>query len=463
MADIVLTNPATGAELDCRDYDPPDRVEAALAGLEHTFGAWRRQSPEQRAAALAGAADRLETESEAAAAEITATMGKPVTQARGEVEKCVGLLRYYAEHTPQLVRPQVVGSEARQSEVRLQPLGVVLGIMPWNYPLWQVVRWAVPTLAAGNVCLLKHADNVQPSARRIASVMAAAGEAAGVGPVLASVCCDVETTGDLIDDRRVRGVSLTGSERAGRSVAARAGAAVKPSLLELGGSDAAVVLPGCDLDRHLDTLVTARFQNTGQTCIAAKRYLVHRDIENDFRERFVHAAMELTVGDPADGATRLGPLARADLRDTLHEQVEQTVVEGARLLIGGQRLELDGELHGGFFYEPTVLDQVQPGMTPFREELFGPAASIIVGRDDSELLAMANAVDYGLSATVWTDDLDRAAPFVDGLQAGAVFVNQLAKSDWRLPFGGMKNSGYGRELGGRGVEAFANLKTVWIA
>ena len=458
MPDILLINPATGETIGERDYDAPGDIERTLQAAADAFPAWRTTPVADRCAMLAAIGDALETDADRAAASITELMGKPIAQARGEVAKCAALCRDYAEHGPSMVRPRTVPTEARMSEVRLDPLGPILGIMPWNFPYWQVIRWAVPMLTVGNGCVLKHADNVAPIADHIAELVARAGVPGGVFSVLS---VGNESASDLIEDRRLRGVSLTGSGRAGRSVAARAGAVLKPSVLELGGSDAAIVLPDCDLDRHLDDLVNARFQNTGQTCVATKRYLVHRDIADEFTERFVNAAIDLPVGDPTDESTRLGPLARADLRDGLHEQVERTVVEGGRLLIGGQQLD-DGPHAGGWYYEPTVIDQVRPEMTPFREELFGPAAAIVEGRDEDELVRLANATDYGLAATVWTADLDRADAIADRLQAGCVFVNRTTKSDWRLPFGGIKDSGYGRELGGRGVEALANLKTVWV-
>ena len=449
-------NPATGQPLNAPERTSAEEVEATLAAADAAARDWGLSDATHRAAVLGRVADGLERDADAAAGNITREMGKPITQARGEVAKCVGLLRMYAETGPALVAPRTVNVDDGRASVHVQPLGVILGIMPWNFPYWQVIRWAVPTLTTGNACVLKHADNVPSTAAHLASLFA---EALGdEAPVFASISVSNEDAASVIGDDRVRGVSLTGSGRAGRAVASQAGGLLKPTVLELGGSDAAIVLPGCDLDKHIDSLVTARFQNTGQTCVAAKRFLVHRELIDEFRERFVHAAMELPVGDPTDEATKLGPLARMDLRDALHEQVEQTVLEGGRLLIGGQTLD-----RPGYFYEPTVLDQITPDMTPFTEELFGPAASIVEARDDDELLAMANATPYGLAATVWTDDADRAAWFTRRLQAGCVFVNQIVKSDGRLPFGGIKNSGYGRELGGEGVRAFANLKTVWAA
>ena len=458
--DVTPVDPSTGESGDGWDYASDDAVAHAVAAAVDAQRAWASMSPSERGSVLASVADRMEAGADELATLATREMGKPIAQSRGEVGKCVGLLRHYGENAASLVAPRTVATEARTSEVRVQPLGVVLGVMPWNFPFWQILRFAVPALTAGNACLVKPADNTAESAAALDRLFAESDAPPGL---LASVRLPPERVSDLIDDDRIRGVSLTGSSRAGRAVASQAGAALKPSLLELGGSDAAVVLPGVDFDTHLESLVNARFQNTGQTCIAAKRFLVHADIADAFRERFVEAAMELCIGDPHDVATDLGPLARADLRDGLHQQVEATVVEGARLLIGGQFAVPDeSRLAGGFWYEPTVIDQVEPGMTPFREELFGPAASIIEARDDDALLDMANACPYGLSATVWTDDLDRAEAFVDGLEVGAVFVNQLAKSDWRLPFGGVKESGYGRELGGYGIDAFANLKTVWI-
>ena len=450
-----LFNPTTGEPIEPPARTATDELQAVLDAGREAAAEWKAAGPTVRCGHLGTLADLLERDADEAAANITREMGKPIAQARGEIAKCIELLRAYAEQGPSLVATRTVETEARRSEVRVEPLGLILGIMPWNFPYWQVVRWAVPTLTAGNTCLLKHADNVPAAAAHVARLAVEAGLPTGV---FASVSVANGDMRSVIEDDRVRGVSLTGSGRAGRAVASQAGAALKPTVLELGGSDAAIILPDADLDRHLHSLVMARFQNTGQTCIAAKRYVVHADIADEFRDRLVEAVLDLAVGDPADEATQIGPMARLDLRDGLHEQVEQTIVEGGRLIAGGQPIE-----RPGFFYEPTVIDQVQPGMTPFTEELFGPAASIVEARDDAEMLSLANAVPYGLSATVWTEDLDRAERFADGLDVGCVFVNQLAKSDWRLPFGGVKESGYGRELGGYGVAEFANLKAVWVA
>ena len=451
---VTTTNPATGQALAEYRRTTPAEVDAALDASAAAFGRWRHAAPSERAELLSRLADAIEADADRAAGLITAEMGKPVTQARGEVAKCADLCRHYAGRAERLLAPELVETEARASYVRLDPLGPVLGVMPWNFPFWQVFRWGVPTLLAGNTLLLKHADNVLGAAAHVAELFETAGAPAGL---FASLCLANDDVAAVVEDRRVRGASLTGSVRAGRSVAAAAGRSLKPSVLELGGSDAALILPDADLGGRMADIAFGRFQNTGQTCIATKRYLVHESIADDFTERLVETARGYRVDDPTDASTELGPMARPDLRDGLNDQLKKCVADGLEVrLAGGPR---EG---AGNWFDPVVLFAAKPGDTPFREELFGPVATVCVCKDAEQMVEWANATDYGLSASVWGDPHAGEA-LAARLEAGCVFVNQGVKSDPRLPFGGVKDSGYGRELGGRGVRQFANEKTVWVA
>ncbi len=447
-------NPATGQVL--REYPVHDsaEIESRLARAVEVQPGFAASPVEIRSAGLEAAAACLRSRREELAALMTAEMGKTLSSALAEVDKCEWVCRYYAENAGAFLADEIVPTDARDSRVRFQPLGAVLAIMPWNFPLWQVFRFAAPALAAGNVGLLKHASNVPGCALVIESVFREAGFQAGCFQAL---LIPAELAETLVADPRVAAVTLTGSEPAGRAVGAAAGASLKKSVLELGGSDPFVVLGDADLEAAARTAVQARIINNGQSCIAAKRFIVTEDCADDFEDRFLSQMKDLRVGDPMDPATDVGPLATEAIRAELHEQVERTVAAGARVRAGGS--VPNGP---GFFYPPTVLTDVPLDSPAAEEELFGPVAPVFRAADIDHALALANATDFGLGAAVWTRDALLADRFVEEVQAGSVFVNGLVASDPRLPFGGIKRSGYGRELGIFGMREFMNVKTVSI-
>ena len=446
-------NPATEAPLDTPNALTDRQLDAALGRAANAFERHRELSFTERAVRMRRAADLLERDRETHAARMTREMGKPVAQARAEVDKCAWVCRYYAEHAATFLADAPREVDGARAFVAYPPLGPVLAIMPWNFPYWQVFRFAAPTLMAGNVGLLKHAETVWGCGEAIAEVFAEAGFDEGVFQHLA---IRVEAVEGVIGDDRVRAVTLTGSETAGRAVGAQAGAALKPCVLELGGSDAFVVLADADLDAAVEAGVASRTQNNGQSCIAAKRFILEDPIASSFTERFLARMNELAVGDPTTDVD-LGPLARKDLRETVHGQVRDTVAEGATLACGGAVPE--GE---GFYYPPTVLTDVDETMLPFREEIFGPVAALTVARDADHAVELANATRFGLGGSVWTSDRERGEAVARRLRSGAAFVNEMTTSHPHLPFGGVGDSGFGRELGGEGIHAFVNAKTVWL-
>jgi len=450
---VEVINPWSG-HCDYR-YDTMDaaRVEALLAASAWGFAQWSQRSLEDRAEVMVRIAAGLRESRDALAALMSAEMGKLCGEGLAEVEKCAAACEFYARRAGDYLAVQSVATEARRSYIGYQPIGCVLAIMPWNFPLWQVFRFLAPALMAGNVALLKHAITVPRCADAIARIVHAAGVPVGTFGVLH---IDNAMTAQVIADDRVAAVTLTGSERAGRSVAATAGQHLKKCVLELGGSDAFVVLDDADLEQAVTVAANSRFGNAGQTCIAAKRFVVVDAIAEAFTERLVTAARERMVGDPGDPATRLAPMARADLREAVHRQVVASVAAGARLLVGGQPMEN----YSG--YPASVLTAVVPGMPAYHEELFGPVASILRVRDDAEAVRVANDTRFGLGASVWGEDRERAEAVARQLQAGAVFVNALVHSDVRLPFGGTKQSGFGRELAEHGIREFVNIRTIWI-
>jgi succinate-semialdehyde dehydrogenase/glutarate-semialdehyde dehydrogenase len=453
---IATTNPATGEVLRTFAAHDDAHVEAALAAAARAAADWRRVPPAARAAVVGRAADVLDRRREEFARLMTLEMGKPVQAARDEAAKCAAACRYYAEHGPRFVAPETRVDDAQGvGRVRYDPLGVVLAVMPWNFPFWQVVRFAAPALAAGNVGLLKHASNVPQCALALEELFREAGAPEGAFQTLLVGSARV---GALIADPRVAAVTLTGSEGAGAAVGAAAGRALKPSVLELGGSDPFVVLPSADVDAAARTAVAARTINNGQSCIAAKRFVVHAAVYDRFVAQFADGMRALRVGDPMDDATQVGPLASAQTRDDVADQVRRTVAAGARLVCGGAAA--DGP---GFYYPPTVLADVTPDMPAAAEETFGPVAAVLRAADADDALRLANATPYGLGASVWTRDDAEAARFEAGVDAGAVFFNAQVVSDPRLPFGGVKRSGYGRELADVGLRAFVNVKTVRVA
>lgn len=451
---IASVNPATGEVL--REFEPHGArdVDARLARAAEMFLAYRVVPFAERTRRLRRVADILEEERDTFARLMTTEMGKPIRAAGEEVLKCALGCRYYAEHAERLLADEPVDIGPARAFVRYQPLGPILAVMPWNFPFWQVFRFAAPALMAGNVALLKHASNVPQCALAIEDVIMRAGFAEGVFQTLLIGAGDVER---VIDDGRVAAVTLTGSDGAGSAVAARAGARIKKTVLELGGSDPFVVMPSADLDEAVATAVRARTINNGQSCIAAKRFVVAEAIADEFEPRFVRAMSELTVGDPLDASTDVGPLATEAMLAKLEAQVRKSVDAGARVLTGGERVG-----RAGSFYAPTVLADVPRDAPASREELFGPVAVLIRARDAADAIRIANDTAYGLAASVWTRDEAEQRRFVDEIEAGLVFVNGMVASDPRLPFGGIKRSGYGRELGAWGLREFVNVKTVWI-
>jgi succinate-semialdehyde dehydrogenase/glutarate-semialdehyde dehydrogenase len=451
---IESRNPASGelvATFPALDWPAVDqRLQEAADALR----AWRTTPLADRAAVLARAADRLEAETPRLGRLMTIEMGKLVKPAQDEILKCARGCRYYANHGAAFLADEDVPTEAKRSYIRYEPLGAVFAIMPWNFPFWQVFRFAAPALLAGNVALLKHAPNVPQCALAIEELFAAAGLPPGVFQTL---LIELDHVPAILDDPRVHAVTLTGSDRAGRDVASRAGRALKKTVLELGGSDPFIVTPSADLDRAVRTAVKSRTINTGQSCIAAKRFIVLEPVADAFTSRFVAEMAALRVGDPLDPATDVGPMARRDLVDTLAGQVQDAIDRGARVLTGGLP-----ERRSGCFYPPTVLADVPPAARAYREELFGPVATLFRAASLDEAIAIANDTPYGLGASVWTTDEADRDRCVAGIEAGQVFVNAMVASDPRVPFGGVKTSGYGRELGEVGIHEFVNMKTVWI-
>lgn len=451
----AFPNPLTGKVEHRQALMDAAQVEACLAASVSAFAGWSAVSLEGRATVLRDVAGLLRSRAEQLAPLITAEMGKLHREAVAEITKCASVCDFYAEHAAVMLADESIATEAHRSVVVYQPLGCVLAVMPWNFPFWQVFRFLAPALMAGNVAVLKHASNVPRCADAIAALLLEAGLPRGVLSVLH---IDNDQTADVIADPRVVGVSLTGSERAGRSVAATAGKCLKKVVLELGGSDPFIVLADADLDAAVTAAAASRFDNAGQTCIAAKRFIVVDAIAEAFVQRLVAVAERRVYGDPAEAGTLLAPMARADLRDDLHEQVVLSMAEGAVLRCGGKPV---ADSHAG--YPATVLDQVVPGMPAFDQELFGPVAAIIRVADAKAAVQMANASVYGLGGSVWTADREAGEQMARDLACGAVFVNAVVRSDPRLPFGGIKLSGHGRELGRAGLLEFTNAKTVYVS
>ena len=447
-------NPADGTALKEVDIFTSRKLEDALQGAASAGPAWRATPLAERCALMHKAATVLRSHAGEFAQMITLEMGKPVREALAEVEKSALGCEYYADQGPAFLADEVIESDAGRSMVVFQPLGTVLAIMPWNFPFWQVFRFAAPALVAGNTGLLKHASNVPLCALAIESVFKEAGFPAGV---FRSLMIQSSRVAGVIEDKRVHAVTLTGSEPAGRQVAATAGAQIKKSVLELGGSDPFIVLEDADLDLAVETAVTSRFLNSGQSCIAAKRFIVVNAIADEFIQRFKVGVEALRVGNPLDESTQIGPLARFDLRDELHRQVVESIKQGA-VAVTGCNLESGS----GAYYQASILDRVTPDVCAYHEELFGPVASIIRAEDEADAIRIANDSEFGLGGSVWTQDSERGERLARQLEGGCAFVNGLVKSDPRLPFGGVKNSGYGRELSRLGMHEFVNAKTIWI-
>ena len=456
---MKVTNPATGVVEAEYPLDTPEQVEEKLALAQKAHLTLRQMSFAERGKLMHAAADLMESEVESTATMVTREMGKPIAQSRAEVLKCAKNMRYYADNAEAMLSdwslddPAKVG--ASEAGSMWQPLGVVLAVMPWNYPLWQVMRFAAPALMAGNTGVLKHASNVPESALYLHSLFTRAGFPEGA---FGTLMIPAASVAGVIDDWRIRATTLTGSEPAGRAVAEHSGKMLKPSVQELGGSDPFIVTPSADMDRAVEVAVTARINNNGQSCIAGKRFLVFEEVYDQFLEKFVAKMQSLVMGDPMDDATQLGPLATASgLRD-VKELVDDAKAKGARVLCGGEAPE-----GSGYFYPATVIDQITPDMRLTMEETFGPVASVYRVSSREEAVKIANQTTFGLSSAVWTTDVEEEAYFVRELEAGAVFVNGMTISYPELPFGGIKDSGFGRELSDAGIKEFCNLKTVWKA
>ena len=452
---MQAVNPATGAEVESYEDDEWEDVDVALEAATDAFENWRERPVRERERLLADVGAVLRDDVDRYARLITTEMGKPIDQARAEVEKCATACDHYAEHASAYLADEYhPGPAGATIRTVYEPLGPVLAVMPWNFPFWQVFRFAAPYLTAGNVGLLKHASNVPGCALAIEETFADAGYPDGV---FQSLLIPSDLVDDVIEDDRVRAATLTGSSGAGRAIASTAGDQLKQTVLELGGSDPFVVLDDADVEQAATSGAWARNQNGGQSCIAAKRFIVADAVYDHFCDAFVEAVEGLTVGDPTDEETDVGPQAREDLLEDLHEQVESSVAAGASVVTGGEPLDRDGA-----FYPPTVLTDVPDGCPADEEEVFGPVAAIYRVDGEEEAVAKANDTQFGLGASVWTADVERGGRIADELEAGCVYVNELVKSDPRVPFGGVKASGYGRELAAAGIREFLNRKTVWV-
>lgn len=452
---ITTTEPTTGTTLRTFTALTPGELEARLRLAEETFRTYRHTPFADRKRWLARAAELLEAEAATFGRIMTQEMGKPFEAAKAEAQKCAQACRYYVEHGEAYLRDEPIDTGKDRSYVRYEPLGPVLAIMPWNFPFWQVVRFAAPALIAGNVGLLKHAHNVPQCALALEDLFLRAGFPKGAFQNLFIETRDIE---GVISDRRVKAVTLTGSEGAGRAVGAQAGKALKKVVLELGGSDPFIVMPSAKLDEAVETAVKARLINNGQSCIAAKRFIVHDAIYPEFERRFVERMARVKVGDPMDPQTEVGPLATEGIRQGLHAQVEKSLAAGAKAPVGGKL-----PTGAGYYYPPTVLTDVPDESPAAREELFGPVAVLFRAKDVEHAIALANDTPYGLGASVWTKEEAEAQRFIEGIETGMVFVNAMVASDPRLPFGGVKHSGHGREMALHGLREFLNAKTVRVS
>jgi len=447
-------NPTTGVEIEVFSFFTPADVENTLGLADKTFQSFRKVSVHQRANLLANLAIALRRNAKSLARVITTEMGKILSEAEAEIEKCAHEAEWYAEHGPQILADAPAPTGGVNAYVSYLPLGAILAIMPWNFPIWQLTRMALPTILAGNVVLVKHSPNTQRSSLEFERVLREAGFPDGV---FQNLILKTEDVVNVINDPRVQGASVTGSVRAGSAVASEAGKVIKKTVMELGGSDAFIVCGDADIPKAVAAGIKGRFHNAGQVCLAAKRFILVEKIADEFEHLFLERARALRVGNPLDPASDMGPMARVDLRDSLHEQVKGSIAKGARVLCGGRPLE-----GAGAFYAPTVLSGVTQGMPAFDEETFGPVAAITRVSNVEAAVEAANASQFGLSGNLWTRDVDRARELARDLYTGGVFINGITASDPRVPVGGVKNSGYGRELSHFGVHAFVNAQTVWI-
>ena len=448
-------NPATEQKMREYHFLDPDETNRCIDKTWKAFTRWKQQKIEERSGRMRKAAKILRAEKDTFARLMAEEMGKPLSDGQAEAEKCAWACDYYADNTAQFLAAEMAPSDASKSFITFQPLGIVFAIMPWNFPFWQVFRFAAPSMMAGNAVLLKHAPNVFGCAEAIEAIFS---EAGFPKYLFQNLIIDTDMAAKVIEHPMVKAVTLTGSTRAGKAVAEKAGSCLKKTVMELGGSDPYIILEDADLELAVETCVTSRLINNGQSCISAKRFIVHQSIGLQFEEKLVNRMKAAKVGDPLDPGTQLGPLARADLRDNLHRQVQASINLGATCLLGGTVPE-----GIGYFYPPTVLTNVKKGMPAFDEELFGPVAAIISVEDEEEAIKVANDSVYGLGAALFSADLAKAEKIAtEQLEAGSCFINSFVKSDPRLPFGGIKESGYGRELGHYGIKEFVNIKTVFV-
>lgn len=454
MAKTIIINPATNEKE--AEYERISSQEAIqkVQNAHDAYKVWKKTSFSHRSALMNKLADILEENLEEYASLATAEMGKTIVQARKEIEKCALICRYYADNAVDLLNNETVKTEASKSYVTFQPIGVVLAVMPWNFPFYQVIRFAAPAIMAGNTGVLKHASNVQGCAFSLEEAFKNAGFPDGI---FTNLNVGVDSVKDLIEDEHIVAVTLTGSDIAGRSVASIAGQNLKKTVLELGGSDAYIILDDADLDKAVELAVFGRLQNCGQTCIAAKRFVVLDSIYEEFLSRFTEKMKAAKMGDPLDETTYYGPMARVDLRNEIHEQVLKTVSQGGKLTLGGEIPDREGA-----YYPATILSDLKPGMEAFDNELFGPVASVIRAKDEEHAIELANYSKFGLGSGVITGNKERGERVALQLEAGSSFVNKLVVSDPRLPFGGVKESGYGRELAGYGIREFVNIKSIWV-
>jgi len=448
---ITSKNPYTGEVIEEFKEYTKEEINNAIKKADDRYKTWRKVSFSEKSKLLKNAAKELRDNKQSYAEDITKEMGKPIAQALAEIEKCAWVCEYYAENAENHLANEIIETDAQKSYVSYEPIGIVLAIMPWNYPFWQVFRFAAPALMAGNIGLLKHASNVMRSANNIQKVFERAGFPDGCFQNLVISSSKIE---DILKDKRVKAVTLTGSKPAGSAVAATAGSEIKKSVLELGGSNALVVFKDANIAEAVKTCVQARFQNTGQSCIAGKRLLLHESIEDEFMEEFVKQVRELKSGDTMDEDTFIGTLAREDLAEDLEKQIQDSVKQGAKIVLGGKRDKA--------YFEPTIITNVKKGMPVFDQETFGPAMAVTTFKEDQEAIDLVNYSDFGLGVSIFTEDFTFAEKIVPAFEDGAVFVNELVKSDPRLPFGGTKISGYGRELSSHGIQEFVNRKTVYF-
>lgn len=452
---IQAINPKDGQVIETYEELTPMEVEGILQAAHNDFLLWQKTSFAERTALMKNAAQVLRDNTDRYARIMTDEMGKPLHDARAEVEKCAWVCDYYAENAEAFLKPEIVKTEASRSYVAYQPLGIVLAVMPWNFPFWQVIRFAAPALMAGNGSVLKHASNVPGSALAIEEVFQIAGFPKNL---FRTLLIGSKQVAAVIEHRHVKAVTLTGSTPAGKAVASKAGEVLKKAVLELGGSDPYIILEDANLGEAVIVCVTSRLINAGQSCIAAKRFIVVESLQTQFEELYVEKMKSQKMGDPLEAETNVGPQARHDLRDDLHRQVQESIEKGARLLLGGEIPEGPGA-----YYPPTILTDVKKGMPAYDEELFGPVAAIIPVKDEAEAIQVANDSIFGLGAAVFTQDADKGERIArTELEAGCCFVNAFVRSDPRLPFGGIKESGYGRELSHYGIKEFVNIKTVWV-